>query len=198
MRRARKLRGELALAVALAVVAPAGASTFLRVGLDYLVAQNGLIVVGDALSTSSYWNEPGTLILTDVRFSVSEVLRGKLADREITVTLPGGTVDGETIAVIGGAEMIPGNSYVLFLQQGNLPGVRGVRVVRDYAQGIFEIHPDREGARAVSQAVRMKLIPDAFGNATAPGGVQGLPLQGLRQSVHDLVERGFGREEAQR
>jgi len=195
MRRTRTLSCGIILAVALGMSAPAGASTFVRVGLDYLVAENGLVVVGEVLSTRSYWNDPGTLILTEARISVSEVLKGKLADHEITVTIPGGTVGDDTIAVVGGAELIPGKSYVLFLQKGDLPGAGGVRMVRDHSQGIFEIQLGKDGLRAVSQAVRMELVPDAFGNAKAPGGSPGLPLQAMRQSIRDLVERGAGRKE---
>lgn len=195
MRRASKLLCGLTLALALGLCAPAGASTFVRVGLDYLVAQNGLIVVGEVLSTRSYWNDPGTLILTDVQISVSEVLKGRLADHEITVTIPGGTVGHDTIAVVGGAELVQGSSYVLFLQKGNLPGASGVRVVRDHSQGIFEIQLGKDGLRAISQAARMGLVPDAFGNATVPGGAPGMPFQAMRQSVRDLVERGAGRKE---
>lgn len=194
MTRARKLLCGLTLAIALGLGAPAGASTFVRVGLDYLVAENGLVVVGEVLSTRSYWNDPGTLILTDVQISVSEVLKGRWADHEITVTIPGGTVGDDTIAVLGGAELMQGNSYVLFLQKGNLPGASGVRTVRDHSQGVYEIRLGKDGLRAISQAVRMELVPDAFGNAAAPGGAPGMPLQALRQSVRDLVERS-GRKE---
>jgi hypothetical protein len=165
------------------------------VGLDYLVSQNGLVIVGEVLSTRSYWNAPGTLILTDVQISISEVLKGRFEDHEITVTIPGGTVGDDTIAVLGGAELTPGNSYVLFLQKGNLPGASGVRVVRDHSQGVFEIKLGRDGLRAISQAVRMELVPDAFGNSKAPGGAPGLPFQAMRQSVRDLVERGAEHKE---
>lgn len=195
MRRASRLLCGLILAMALGVSAPAEATTFVRVGLDYLVAENGLIVVGEVLSTRSYWNDPGTLILTDVQISVSEVLKGRWADHEITVTIPGGTVGDDTIAVIGGAELIPGNSYVLFLQKGNLPGASGVRVVRDHSQGILEIKLGKNGLRAISQAARMGLVSDALGNAAVPGGEPGMPFQAMRQSVRDLVERGAGHRE---
>lgn len=195
MTRAKKLLCGLTLAIALGIGAPAGASTFVRVGLDYLVAENGLIVLGEVLSARSYWNDPGTLILTDVQISVSEVLKGRLADHEITVTIPGGTVGDDSIAVLGGAELVPGSSYVLFLQKGDLPGVSGVRMVRDHSQGIFEIRLGKDGLRAISQATRMELVPDAFGHVTAPGGAPGLPIQAMRRSVRDLVERGAGRKE---
>ena len=191
MSRTRKFLCGLAFMLA---VAPAGASTFARVGLDYLVAENGLVVVGEVVGTRSYWNDPGTLILTDVQIAVSEILKGKLADHEITVTIPGGTVGDDTVAMIGGAELLPGNAYVLFLEKGDLPGVSGVRVVRDLSQGVFEIRMNKGGLRAVSQANRLELVADALGKAVPPGGAQGLGFQELRQSVRDLVARGARKE----
>jgi hypothetical protein len=174
--------------------APAGASTFARMGLQDLVAENSLIVVGEVVSSRSYWNGPRTIILTDVQVSVSEILKGKLGEPEITVTLPGGTVDGETVAVIGGAELTPGSSYVLFLRQGDLPGARGVRVIREHSQGVFEIQLAKDGLHAISQATRLSLIPDGLGNTVALGGAQGMPFQSMRQSVRDLAERGARKE----
>jgi hypothetical protein len=193
MRRTRQLLWGLAVALTLGTV-PASASTFARVGLDYLVAGNGLVVVGEVLSTRSYWNGPGTLILTDVQVLVSEVLKGRLQEQEITVTLPGGTVGDDTIAVIGGAQMTPGSSYVLFLQKGDLPGASGVRLVREHSQGLFEIRMGQGGLRAVSQASRLELVPDAFGNALAPGGAEGMPFESLRKSVRDLARGGAAKE----
>lgn len=194
MSRTRRLLYGLAFTLAVAAGAPAGASTFARVGLDYLVAENGLVVVGEVVSTRSYWNDPGTLILTDVQIAVSEILKGKLSDHEITVTIPGGTVGDDTVAVIGGAELLQGNAYVLFLQKGDLPGVSGVRVVRDLSQGVFEVRMDKSGLRAVSQANRLELVADALGKAVPPGGAEGLEFGALRQSVRNLVARGPRKE----
>jgi hypothetical protein len=195
MQRTRRLLWALTFAAVLGAGSlPADASSFARVGLDYLVSQNGLVVQGEVLSTRSYWNDPGTLILTDVQISVTEVLKGRWSNPEITVTIPGGTVGDDTIAVLGGAELKPGKPYVLFLQRGELPGIRGVYVVPDHSQGVFEIQSRQGGPRAVSQAVRLALVPDAFGNAETPGGAPGMPLQAMRRSVRELVERGGRRE----
>ncbi|HEV7670143.1 MAG TPA: hypothetical protein VGS22_16620 [Thermoanaerobaculia bacterium] len=194
MRRTKNLLWGLTLALLLSAGMPAGASTFGRVGLDYLVAENDLIVLGEVLSARSYWNGPGTLILTDVQVSVSETLKGK-TEQEITVTLPGGTVGDDRVAVLGGAELIPGNSYVLFLRQGELPGVKDVRVVRDHSQGVFELQLGKNGLRVVSQAARLNIVPDAFAQATTSDEGPGLQLRALRQSILDLVARGTGSKE---
>jgi hypothetical protein len=185
----------LAAVIAIFLAAPASASTFARAGLDHLVAKNSTIVVGEAMEASSYWNEPGTLILTDVRFVVAQVLKGNLTESEITVTLPGGTVGSQTSLVVGGAELVPGRSYVLFLVQQDLPGLKGARTVRDHSQGVFEIRKRQDGLRAVSQAsVGHTLVADALGKIEPPGGTEGVPFHAMLRSIHERVDRGEGRE----
>lgn len=189
------LLGFAAALIAAIAVPPASGSTFVRVDLDYLVAENSTIVIGEAVEAHSYWNEPGTLILTDVRVVVSEVLKGKLDQPEVTVTLPGGKVGDVASVVVGGAELIPGKSYVLFLRQGSLPGAAGVRTVSDHSQGVFEVRKTRDGLRAVSQAARMGLVPDFQGKAQPPGGAEGMPFNAVVQSVRELVAQRSGRRE---
>jgi hypothetical protein len=181
------LRGGLAVALVSLAVAPVGATTLIRQDLERLVASNATIVVGEVLDTSSYWNGDGTFILTDVRIAPREVLKGDGKGRELTVTIMGGTVLDLTTLIVGGAELIPGKAYVLFLDEGDLPGAKGVRTVRHHSQGVFEIVPAQDGIRAISQASRQPLAPDAKGNVEAPGGARGIPLDTLRQSIRELV-----------
>ncbi|HKI01576.1 MAG TPA: hypothetical protein VKK31_06320 [Thermoanaerobaculia bacterium] len=181
----------MALAIAAGVVAPASATTLVRASLDKLVADNATIVVGDVVDSSSYWNEDGSFMLTDVRFAVSEAVKGR-ADREITVTLMGGRVGDLTTLIVGGAQLIPGRSYVLFLNSEDLPGVRGVLTVRDHVQGAFDLVIAKNGLRAVSQANSHPLVPDAKGYLDAPGGVEGMPLNAMIQSIHESIERRQG------
>lgn len=192
----KKLRkGAIALAAFLVGgIPPAGASTFSRLSLEDLVAENSTIVLGQAVEAHSYWNDSNTLILTDVRVVVSEVLKGELRDGEITVTVPGGTVGGEAVALIGGAQLAPEGWYLLFLREGDLPGAS---IVRDHSQGVFEVRMSKGGLRAVSQAMQMELVPDDFGNKEAPGGAEGVPLKHLRQRVRDLAAQD-GRREVKR
>lgn len=179
----------LVLSIALAGGVPASASTFARIGLDHLVAGNGLIVVGEVVGARSYWNESRTFILTDVRFAVSEILKGSTATREITVTLPGGKVDDLTSVVVGAADLSPGNWYVLFLRQGDLLGARDVLYVRDHSQGVFHLEIAGDGVRAVSQARRHELLPDLAGIRQPVGGAEGMPVIRLIESVRELAGR---------
>lgn len=187
------IAGIAALAAILAGQASsAGATTLMRAGLDDLVAGNDTVVVGEVLDAHSYWNGDRTFVLTDVRIVATDVLKGDPRDKVLTVTLLGGTVGDRTALILGGAELVPGDSYVLFLDREDLPGVRGARTVRDHVQGVFDVVLTRDGLRAVSQASRFPLLPDARGESMAPGGIEGLLLTSLMQSIRDLAERPQG------
>lgn len=168
--------------------AAAEASTFGRVGLDYLVAENETIVVGKVVATRSYWNPTRTFILTDAQVSVSQTLKGQAAD-EITVTLPGGNVGELTSVLVGGAALVPGRRYVLFLDRVNLAGVMGVLMIHDHGQGAFDVEMAGSEPRALSQARRHELLADAAGQAEPVGGAEGLPLADLVKTVRDLAAR---------
>ena len=180
----------LCAAVALALAAaPSGATTLIRASLPGLVADNGTIVVGEVVDSHSYWNEPHTFILTDVRIRTDEVLKGDPKDTDFTVTILGGTVDDLTTLIVGGAELVPGKSYVLFLQEDDLPGVRNVRTVREHSQGVFDVVRARDGVRAISQANRHPLYPDALGFVDPPGGAKGVLLDDLVRSIREINTR---------
>jgi hypothetical protein len=176
---------------------PANATTLIRQSLDGLVASNSTIVVGEVRDAHSYWNEEGTFILTDVRFEATEVLKGDRRDSDFTVTILGGSVGDLTTLIVAGAELIPGKSYVLFLAEDDLPGVKGVRTVRDHSQGVFDIVRARDGVRAISQANRHPLYPDALGFVDPPGGAKGLLLNDMIRSIREKAGRQDARQEVQ-
>lgn len=184
----RVLCGVMAVAIAASLAAPASATTLKRMDVEDLVAANQNVVVGQVLDARSYWNKDKTFILTDVRISVNEVVKGNLQDQEITVTLMGGRVGDLTTLIIGGAELLPGKSYLLFLNEENLPGKKQVQTVRDHCQGAFDLVIGKDGLRAISQANRHPLVPDSLGYVDAPGGVQGTPFNAMIQSIRDLAK----------
>lgn len=195
--RSRLLRGALVLALAAGAAAPSGATSLVRAGLEGLVLNNETIVVAEVREAHSYWNEDHTFILTDVRLAASEVLKGDPRDTDFTITIMGGAVGDLSMVIVGGAELAPGKSYVLFLDEDDLPGVRGVRTVREHSQGVFDVVKARDGARAISQANRHPLMPDAFGFVDPPGAAKGLPLATLLQSIRDVAGRQGIRREVQ-
>lgn len=182
------MRSVALLAMATVLASSVGATTLIREGLDDLVAGNETIVAGEVLAAESYWNSEGTFILTDVTFEVVETIKGQ-AGGSLTITVMGGTVGDLTTMIVAGAELIPGNSYLLFLNTEDLPGAERVTTVRDHCQGVYDIEVGEQGAlRAVSQANRHPLVPDRQGYVDAPGGVEGFPLEALIQSLRQTVE----------
>lgn len=190
----RLLRGAMAFAIAAGVVAPAGATTLIRESLDELVRSNRTIVVGEVVGVHSYWNADGTFILTDVRVAAHDVLKGNVQDRELTLTIMGGRVGETTTLIIGNPELIPGNSYVLFLNEEDLPGARAL-TVRSLVQGAFDVRIGKDGLRAISQANGHPLLPDARGSFEPEGGREGFPLYSMTQSIRDMVGRDAARRE---
>lgn len=176
------------LALALSITAPLGATTLVRQELDALVASNQRVVVGEVIDAVSYWNEDKTFILTDVRIAPDETIKGK-AEGELIVTLLGGKVGDLTTLIVGGAELIPGRSYVLFLNPEKLPGARQALTLPDHCQGVFEITAKRGGLRAVSQANRHPLAPDRSGRIDVPGGAEGFPLDTLLENLRGTAKR---------
>jgi hypothetical protein len=177
------MAGGPGLVAALGLAAPAGASSFARMGLNDLVDENPTIVVGEVVDSRSYWNDARTFILTDYRVAVSDVLKGAVAAREITVTIPGGRVGDLTSVIVGGADLSSGKPYVLFLDRKDLLGARGVLTVRDHGQGVFDLEISGNQVQAISQGRRHELLPDAAGVAEPAGGRQGVPLTTLVQSI---------------
>lgn len=190
----RLLRGVMAFAIAASVVVPAGATTLIRESLDELVRSNRTIVVGEVVDVHSYWNADGTFILTDVRVAAHDVLKGNVQDRELTLTLMGGRVGETTTLIIGNAELIPGNSYVLFLNEEDLPG-RKALTVRSLVQGAFDIKIGKDGLRAVSQANAHPLLPDGRGSFEAEGGRDGFQLNSMVQTIREIVDNNRARRE---
>ncbi|HWM95178.1 MAG TPA: hypothetical protein VN493_30770 [Thermoanaerobaculia bacterium] len=191
----RWLRGVFILVIAAGAMAPSSATTLVRAGLESLVAGNEKVVVAEVREAHSYWNEEQTSILTDVRLEATEVLKGDPRDTEITVTILGGSVGDLTELIVGGAELIPGKSYVLFLNEDGLPGVQRVLTVREHSQGVFEVVRARDGYRAISQANRHPLVPDALGFVDPPGGAKGLLLNDMIGSIREFAGRQGTRRE---
>lgn len=185
----------LVLVLALGAAVPSSATTLIRAGLESLVAANEKVVVAEVRESHSYWNDDHTFILTDIRLAATDILKGDPRDTDFTITIPGGSVDDLTTLIIGGAELIPGKSYVLFLNEDGLPGAQRVLTVREHSQGVFDIVRARDGYRAISQANRHPLVPDALGFVDPPGGAKGLLLDEMIQSVREAADRQGARRE---
>jgi hypothetical protein len=75
------------------------------------------IIVGTVVERSSYWNDEHTGIYTSVVLSVEERLKGTASQDKITVTLPGGEVDGMWEWVSDMPSFEQGEKAVVFLKK---------------------------------------------------------------------------------
>ncbi len=129
----------LALAVA-ALALPLGASTFIFTPQRDLVRDASAIVQGKVLSTSSFWNETGQVIVTEAVFQVEERLVGK-APSVIVVRTFGGQVGDFAVEASGFPTFRKGERQLLFLEKEK----NGHTKVLGYQQGQFRIERDAAG-----------------------------------------------------
>jgi hypothetical protein len=165
---------------------PAGATTFIRVGIEKLTAESEMVLHAKVIDFHSYWNSDHSFILTDVRLQPIRSLKGAQRRNELVITLMGGTVGDLTSLIVGGPEVVPGTEYVLFMGQTNLPGAANRLSIRELSQGVFTIVEGPGGRRAVSQVIGHPMLPDASGISEPPGGAGGFGLEDLAQRIRTL------------
>ncbi len=195
MKMVSRLGVALAVLTALATLSePARATALRRMSLEALVRSNSLIVVGQVLDAKTRWNADRSMIFTDFRVEVVDAAKGRPTSRQITVTQIGGVDGSRSVAMIGGATLAPGSTYLLFLSRTDLPGIQGALTVTDHSQGVFELSTAEKGTIvAKSQARDFGLLPDREGLRVTPGDDVGFELETLLTTVRDLV-----REEVKR
>ena len=178
---------------------PAGrsvATTVPEMSLRELVASSESIVHGIVESTQSRWNEDRTLIVTDVRITVLDAVKGAPGG-SVVVTQPGGQVGKLRVEVDGASAFVPGEEAVLFLA----PGPERETNVFGLFRGRFDVIADpatgRKTVRALDaetvRAIRTTTRPTGAGVAVAPtAGPVELDefLGGLRSIARDVESKG--------
>lgn len=80
-----------------------------------IAAGSSHVVVGVVESARTRWNEQRTLPFTDYSIRIEDRLRGDAPER-ITLSLPGGTLDGRTYETCLSFPLESGSRYLLFLE----------------------------------------------------------------------------------
>jgi len=109
----RKIATLSVLALVLSVL-PAGASTFLAMSDDQLVAESTAVVQGTVVSVDSFWNASHTVIVTEVVVEVEKNVVGQ-APSFVTLRTFGGTVGDYTVQAHGFPTFREGERSLLFL-----------------------------------------------------------------------------------
>jgi hypothetical protein len=111
------------------------------------------VVVAVVEDARSRWNESRSLIVTDFSLHVEDRLRGDAPER-ITLTVPGGTVDGETHGTCVSTPLAVGARYLLFLQDLDRPSL--VPITGGW-QGAFREQPEEKSFDRLVRSARRLL-----------------------------------------
>ena len=113
------------------------ASTFLKADIPTLRQMSESVVHARVVGIRSAWNAEGTIIFTYITLDVIRTLHGRSRGR-IVVRVPGGTVDGFAVKMVGAPQFHKG-SAVAFIGSWD----DGVPRVVGYFQGLSQVVPDR-------------------------------------------------------
>ena len=133
----KRLNWLCVVALVLALVVPAGASTFIALSRHELVAQSDAVIQGRVLKVDSYWGQGGRIIMSEVMVQVEEKILGN-APSVVRVRTFGGTVGGYTVEAHGFPTFNVNDHVVLFLQNAN-----DTAEVTGYRQGQWRIVQDK-------------------------------------------------------
>lgn len=172
-----------------------GASDFVRLSLEKLTGLSSHVVKGKFVKMESLWNKEGTAIYTKAVFQVQETLKGEVTKDEISIYLPGGTVEDKSMIVIGAPEINIGEQAVLMLQRVQA-SQREVTLQAEeepfnivaLAQGKFDVRLDSTTNKmmAVSHALKFFLKPDVKLQDLPPGGEKGLTLDEFVNKIKEI------------
>jgi hypothetical protein len=174
--------------VLLGLVSVRPASAHMRPLTDrQLAAGSTDVVVAVVESSHSRWNAGGTLIVTDFALRIEDRLKGGAPER-LTLTIPGGTVGGETHGTCVSTPLIEGARYLLFLDR---PEESGMSPVTGGWQGVFREIAGAEGKRWVGRGQSGEVV-------VSPGTGEPVELAGFIRSVRELVGGAEGHAEITR
>jgi uncharacterized repeat protein (TIGR02543 family) len=183
MDRRTSLLVALAMLVALGVaVMPATATTVVPLTEQDLAEQAVAIVIADVLSIASHWDPAQRQVFTHVGVRLHEVLKGDIADTELTLKQLGGVAGGAQSWILGSPQFRRGEKVLLFLGQ-NADGT--LRVAHLY-QGKFTILADE--ATGLELAYR-ESAPEGVDVRGGGGTAEVHALQPLRTRLRAIGER---------
>jgi len=199
----RSLRSiPVVIAACMAVLAlstnPADSSTVVSVGTTDLVEGCDFIFHGTPVERwVSAGAQPGS-IFTNVKFAVSEVLKGDPSRKTVVLSYLGGTLDGLTLSIEGLQVPGIGEEGIYFVER---LGRNQVHPLLGWDQGLFHVITDSRGRktvfthdlRPVGRINREKASWGGISTGHAPGVVisgresDALSLEAFKTRIRDLV-----------
>jgi len=113
----RVASGALLAWAALAMAAQPVFAIMVKVPEAELIEKSSGIVIGRVIGERCYWNEQGTLILTDYAVQVSTCIKGDVSATVFSVTIVGGRIGDIRLVVSDVPTLIPGEEALLYLEK---------------------------------------------------------------------------------
>lgn len=110
-----------------------GSAAVLPLSAEQMVGLSHQIVVAVVEGEQAHWNEQHNLIMTDYLLRIESRLRGEIPDH-VTLTMPGGTLGGETHDTSVSVHLRKGDRYLLFFHDLGRPQMTPVTGA---FQGVF-------------------------------------------------------------
>ena len=168
---------------------PLSASTFVAIGADELIGRSDLVVQGRVVGLESFWDESGTLIVTEATIEVSDRVLGSSPSR-ITVRTAGGAVGSLRVEALGFPQLGRNEDVVLFLERD----ASSHRIV-GYQQGHYRVVVRDDGV-----VLAVPMVEQGTRLMTAAGTLlpepAALPLDELKSRIRQraaALGRGLAR-----
>ncbi|MPZ78109.1 MAG: matrixin family metalloprotease [Deltaproteobacteria bacterium] len=150
----------------------------------HLVRQAAAIVQGQVTRIESHWDAGKKQIYTHITVQVEEVLKGELAQTELTIKQAGGTVGGLHSWVHGSPEFVVGERVLLFLTANS----DGTPRVLGLYQGKFSVILDAQTGEQIAyrnpRPEGVRVLGRSSANQTAPGSSLSMrPLAGFKAEI---------------
>ncbi len=199
----RRFRGSRALAaLAIAASVPASATSVAPMSVPEMADHAAAVIVGEVSSVTSAWaGAPRTIEST---ITLREVVylkgaRGGDAGGTLTLTVPGGELDGFRMRIAGAPEFAVGETWVLFvLPQWRVHPVVGISAGAFRAEaagkgGPLRVHQDGRPVIGLDDAgFIVTSAPGAAGPAPGAGGEPALALEEFLARIGPVVRASRG------
>lgn len=174
-----------ALVAGILFAALAPAVTVPKLSFERVVASSERIVHGRVLRVWTAWDSERRFIWTHAEVAVDESLKGDGAT--LTLSAPGGTLDGMTMPIAGAARFTPGEELVAFAYRTG----SGLWRLRGWGQGVYRVERGPGGLRVAAQIGEARLA-----DTGAPAAAEAAPpadLDGFLDAVRARVAQEAGR-----
>lgn len=178
------MRTSFYLLASVALLAPAGATTLLKMSMNDLIAQSTSIV--RAKITGSRTSAVGKDIFTYYQVQVSDTLKkGAILPAEFAV--PGGVYGNLRQIAVGSPVFAEGQEYVLFLWTSR----SGMTQIIGLTQGMFNLTQDASGAAVLNRPVIADEMVDKSGKE-----VTGAAVTMKWSELRDMIAKALPKQAA--